>query len=488
MTLSTAPISVSNMPDVRSAERELMKGRSEKELKKVIEKQARGRKSKQILLEALKYESPAHIYYAVFQCPPVIARGEGSKVWDVDGNEYIDLIGGFSVQNVGHIHPKVTEAIEKQSKLLVQEAELPHELRAKLAKKLVEITPGKFEKKIQYIVTGGEAIEVSLRLARYYTQHPTIMGFYGGYHGRTTASMNVTCNAYMRHWEVLPLNQGVLHVPYAYCYRCAFGREYPSCGMQCVKFIEELFEANQYGLRSPRGDSGSTNVAGILVEPMQAHSGYIVPPPEFLQGLRRIADKYGLLLITDEIQSGFGRTGKMWGSDHSKVAPDIMAIGKSLAGGIPLSVVVAKSEIWDVMGPASVCTTFGGTPLACAAALAVLQVYEEEKLVEKAARTGEYFQKGLRELQSRHPLIGNVDGRGLFIGVELVRDRKTKEPASEENGIVSHECFKRGLLYEKGGYYGNMVKTICPLSISEQEIDKAIEIFDQAIRVAEKNL
>jgi 4-aminobutyrate aminotransferase len=473
------------MANVRDAERELMRSAPAKELADRVNKEARGPKSKAILLESLKYESPAHIYYAVFRTPPVIERGKGSKVWDVDGNEYIDLIGGFSTQNVGHIHPKVTETIKKQSELLVQEAELPHEYRTKLAKRLVEITPGKFEKKVQYVTTGGEATETALRLARYYTQHPTIIGFFGGYHGRTYGAMNVTMNAYMRHFEVMPLNQAVFHVPYAYCYRCPFGLEYADCGVRCVKFIDEMFKANQFGLRSTKAGGATTNVAAMIVEPMQAHSGYIVPPPEFMPGLREICDKYGILLIADEIQTGFGRTGKWWACDQTNVAPDIMAIGKSIAAGLPLSVVVAKSEIWDAMGPASVCTTFGGTPLSCAAALTVLDVFEQEKLLERAAKIGEYFKKGFEELQSRHPLIGHVNGVGLFIGVDLVKDPKTREPAPEANAVIHDECFKRGLLYERGGYYGNMIKTICPLCITEEEVDKTLDIFDQAMKVTE---
>lgn len=467
-------------------ERTIMKGRARQELLATIEREARGPKSREVLREALEFESPAHIYFAVSKCPPVIDRGKGATVWDIDGNEYIDLFSGWSVHNIGHCHPKVVEAIKEQCEKLVQWAEMPHELRAKLARKLVEMTPGDHEKKVYYGVTGGEAVEASTKFARYYTGRPTIMAFYGAYHGRTYGAMTATADGYMRHFQGFPLNVGVVHVPYAYCYRCVFGREYPECDMQCTRYIEELFRSAHYSLRYSGPQGSVTDVAAILVEPMQAHSGYTVPPTEFLRDLRRIADENDLLLIVDEVQSGWGRTGRWWGCEHSDVVPDIMPTAKSIAGGIPMSVTIARSEIMDEFGPSAHSTTFGGTPLACAAALAVIKVFEEEGLVDRAARTGEYFKKGFRDLAEEHPLIGNVEGKGLFIGVELVKDQKTKEPAIEENIVVQEECLKRGLLYPRQGWYGNKMNVICPLVIEKEQVDRALEIFDAALGTAER--
>lgn len=474
--------------EVFGADKDQLKGKTKDELLAIIEREARGPESKRVLRESLDYESPAHLYFSVFPCPPVITKAKGALVWDIDGNEYIDFIGGWSVHNIGHSRPEVIEAIKAQCEVLIQYAEMPHELRTKLAKKLVEISPINGRKKVYFGVTGGEAVEASMKFARYYTGRPTIIGFYGGYHGRTFGAMTVTSDAYMRSYQGFPLDIGVVHVPYAYCYRCLFGKEYPECGMQCTKHIEELLKSHQYGLRHVTPKGGVTNVAALLVEPMQAHSGYITPPPEFLRNLRRIADEYDLLLIDDEVQAGWGRTGKWWGCQHSEVIPDIMPTAKSIAGGIPMSVTITKSDIMDDLGPAAHATTFGGTPLACAVALAVINVFEKERIVERAAVQGEYLMKGLRDLEQRHRIIGNITGKGLFIGVELVKDRKTKEPATEENIVVQKECLRKGLIYPRQGRFGNMINTICPLTIERDQIDRALEIFDNAFTVAEKNL
>ncbi len=332
-------------------ERKKMRGRTRDELLKTIEKEARGPKSKRILKRILECESPAHIYFEEFECPPVIEKGKGAVVWDIDGNEYIDLFSGFSVHNAGHCHPQVVEAIKKQCEKLVQYAELPNELRTELASKLVRLTPGGSDKRVNYCTTGGEAVEVGMKLARYYTGRPTIIAFHGAYHGRTQGAMNATCSAYLENFQGYPLKTGVVHVPYAYCYRCIFNREYPDCGMECTRFIEELFKSPRYGLRFSGSDFSVTNVSAIIVEPMLGPGGYIVPPPEFMRDLRRIADDYNLLLIADEVQTGWGKTGKWWACEHSGVVPDIMVIGKVVGGGIPLSARHRRAQILDEWGP-----------------------------------------------------------------------------------------------------------------------------------------
>jgi 4-aminobutyrate aminotransferase-like enzyme len=357
--------------------------------------------------------------------------------------------------------------------------------RTNLAQKLVEITPGSHEKKVYYGTTGGEAVEASMKLARYYTGRHNIMAFHGAYHGRTFGAATATCDAHHRHYQGFPSILGVAHVPYAYCYRCIYNLEYPECDMQCTRFIEELFRSGKYGFRDP--ESNVTNVSAILVEPMIGAGGGIIPPKEFLQDLRRIADDYSLLLIADEVQMGMGRTGKWWGCDHSDVVPDILTIGKTIGGGIPISAVIAKAEIMDEWGPAAHGTTFGGTPLGCAAGLAVMEVFEKEKVVSRAARMGEYFLKGLNDLAEKHPLIGGVDGRGMELSFELVKDQKTKEPAIEEVELLHKECYDRGVLYiRRGGFYGSRVTLLPSLLIEKEQIDRVIEVFDEGLKVLEK--
>ncbi len=469
--------------------RKKMKGFSKTERQELIKKTALGPKSKELLLRANEVESYANLYNFIFEdAPPVIVKGKGSIVWDADGNKYIDLISGFAVSNVGHCHPRVIQKVTDQCNIMFQYAEMPSEARVKLAEKLIEITPGHYKKKVFYTVTGGEAVEFSLKAARYYTNRPSVMGFRGAYHGRTFMASTVSCNAYMRYFQGFPLDVGVIHLPYAYCYRCPFGREADNCDMECTKYIEEHFKCNWYGVKYEGKDVEINNVAAMIVEPMQGSSGYITPPDQFLQDLRRITEENNILLIVDEIQTGWGRTGMMWGCEHSNVEPDIMTVSKSIAGGLPLSATIATEEIMDELGPAAHTTTFAGYNLACEVALEVIDIFEKEKLVEKTAKSGEYFYKALEDLMQEHALIGNIEGKGkgLFIGVELVEDRNTKKPAVQENIAIQNECLKKGVLFERGGWYGNMMKLIPPLVITKEEIDRVIEVFDAALKVAEK--
>lgn len=469
-------------------ERKLMKGPPVEDLLKIVEKEARGPKSKQILKKMFEVESPGHLYLIEFECPPVIERAKGALLWDVDGNEYIDLFSGFAVHNLGHCHPKVVAAMKNQLEKLVQWAEMPHQARVDLASALLDITPGKWKKRVQYVTTGGEGVELAMKLARYYTARPTIMAFHGGYHGRTMGAVTAASSAYSSFYQGYPVTAlGAVHVPYAYCYRCIFGQEYPSCGMRCTKFIRELFKSANYGLRLEKSGTGITNVSGILVEPMLGAGGYIIPPNEFLKDLRSICDDYNLLLIDDEVQVGWGRTGKLWGCEHSGVTPDIMVVGKALGGGIPLAAVIARSEILEELGPGAHGTTFGGTPLACAVGLAVIETIRQEKLVERGSSIGEYFLKGFKDLAKDHPIIGHVDGKGVYIGFELVKDQKTKEPAVEELRAVHKECFKRGVLWPPGGgFYGSRGYLIAPLVIEKEQVDRVLEVFDEAFRTVSK--
>jgi 4-aminobutyrate aminotransferase/(S)-3-amino-2-methylpropionate transaminase len=446
------------------------------ELLDKIKKGPYGPKSKEYFKKSLEIESISNVYFSINEFPPVITKGKNALVWDLDGKEYIDLASGFSVHNVGHCHPEVVKAIKAQSDKLLQWCAMPNELRLQYSTKLVEISPGKSKKKVHLLATGGEAVEFACNIARSNKSKPLIMAFQGCYHGVTGGIINATTHPPFRVSNPFLQNIGFVHVPYAYCYRCQFGREYPDCGMFCTDYIEGLLNNPQAGL---------SKLAAILVEPMLGASGYIIPPTEFLKELRRITESHDLLLIVDEIQTGGCRSGKMWACEYSNIDPDIMTVAKSVGGGLPVSAVIGKEAIMDSVGISGSMSTFGGTPLSCAAGLASIKIMETEKLAEKAKKSGKYLTSRLNELAKKHKMIGNVNGRGLFIGVELVRDKKTKEPAGEENLALQTECQKRGVLYERGGFYGNIVKFMPSLNISTELIDKAINVLDQALTVVE---
>jgi 4-aminobutyrate aminotransferase-like enzyme len=395
-------------------ERMKLRGPTPEELMKTIDAEAMGPKSKEILKKGLKYESMAHLYFALFASTPVIERGEGARVFDADGNEYLDMISGFAVHNIGY-REEIFEAIKEESKrLLLQYCEGPNTSRTELAEKLCKVVMPNVDTKVWFGATGGEAVEFAMKLARYYTGKPTILGFTGAYHGRTFGVMNVTCDYSMRPYQGFPLDLGVTRVPYPYTYRYDF---------DTIGYIEELYKCKEFGHGRHDGDFRINDIAAILPEPLQGHGGYIIPPDNFMPELRRLTEENNSILIADEVQCGMARTGKWWAYELSNIEPDIVTIAKSIGAGIPLSAVVAKSEIMDEVGPGGHSTTYGGTPIAAAVGCAVMDIIEKEKLYDQAKRKGDYFLKGLKELQEKHELIGHVDGRGLFIGMELVEDR-----------------------------------------------------------------
>jgi 4-aminobutyrate aminotransferase/(S)-3-amino-2-methylpropionate transaminase len=449
-----------------------------------VEKEARGPENRRLMEELIKYESVGHLHWAVFRCPPVLKSGKGSTLTDVDGNTYLDFMGGFGVHNAGLCHPEIVRAIKDQAEKLTQWAEMPSEPRIALAKKITEIVPMKGPKRVQFNTTGGEAIEAGIKIARFYTGRPTILTFSGAYHGRTAGAASLTANYFMKYFNTLPIDTGIVRFPYAYCYRCAFGKSYPDCGMFCVQYIERWFESIHYGLRDP--DRNSTSVAATFVEACQGHAGYIVPPIEFLQGLEKLCDKFQILFGVDEVMAGMGRTGKMFAYEHSNVYPDLVALGKGIGGGIPLSALVGIAEIMDEWGPAGHGSTYGGNHIACAAGLAMINVLQKEKIIENAAKVGEHLLGVLRDMQEEHPMLGDASGRGLFIGVEFVRNKETKEPASQETDWIQRQCVERGLLIQRGGYFGNRLNIYPPLVLSEDEADKGTQILDDLVSQAEQ--
>jgi len=461
-------------------------GVTQGELAKRIEESAYGRESKELLGRWLKVESTGEPGFAVFRCPPIIDSGSGATVRDADGKEYVDCLGGFSVSNIGLCNPEVIDEMTKQAKRLMHYYDLPTRPRIELSEKLIQLAPGNFPKKVIYGATGSEAIETAVQLARWYTGKAFILVAYGAYHGRTPGTMGLTgkANMWFYYHPVTPADNAFSYFPYPYCYRCPYDKEHPECDFYCIKFLEQLFQNNQ----APFMDiaKGVSNTAAILIEPMQGSSGYIIPPRAYLTRLQELCREYGILLIVDEIQTGMGRSGKMWASEHSGVEPDLMTFGKGIGGGLPISGIVGRREIMDSWGPAAHLGTFAGTCLSSAVANKVLEIMQRDNFPKKAEEMGGYFVDGLESLAKKHPIIGYVKGRGLFIGIEFVRDRKTREPASQESSFMIEECLKEGLICQLSGYFGNRFSLIPPLVISREQIDKALEIFDIVFTRAEK--
>jgi 4-aminobutyrate aminotransferase-like enzyme len=459
--------------------------RSPEDLAARIDASPYGPESKRMLHEMVQFESTGQVGFALFDCPPVIVRGRGALVWDADGKEYVDLLAGFSVSNVGHAHPRVVGAISEQAGELTHYFDLPNRPRERLARRLAALAPGSEPKRVAFGVTGADAIDLALKVARWYTGAPQIVSTYGGYHGTTAGTMATTAKGGMwgYFYPVGPHDAGHVKIPFSYPYRCPVGAEPEHCAEACLDFVRRLLR----GKETPLSDGRDvTNVAAVLLEPMQASAGYIIPGDGFLRGLREICDDLGLLLVVDEIQAGLGRTGLLWGCDHDGVVPDMITVSKGLAAGMPISALVAREPILASWGPGAHVGTFAATPVAAAAAHAALDVLEEEQLVERAARTGAYFHDRLLGLQERHPILGWIDAKGLFIGLEFVRDRDTKEPADAECGWMLDFCVREGVLFERGGYLYNRFQLIPPLVIEREQVDRAIDVLDRAMAMAEE--
>lgn len=407
--------------------------------------------------------------------PLVVRQAQGVMVEDVDGNRFLDCAAGIAVCSTGHCHPRVTEAIQKQAANLIHICAADHyePVYIGLAERLAGLAPGTDRKRVFLGNSGAEAVEAALKLARYHTQRPQLLAFLGSFHGRTMGAVSLTASKPVYHRGLGPLVPGITHVPYAYCYRCAFNLTYPACHLACVDYIEDVIFARAVP---------PEEVAAIFVEPVQGEGGYIVPPPDWLGKLRALCDRYGILLVDDEVQSGMGRTGRMFAAEHSGVEPDIICSAKALASGMPLSAMIAREKVmtWP---PGSHGSTFGGNPVCCAAAGATLDVIEEEGLLENADRVGGWLLSNLRQLAQESHLIGDVRGLGLMIGVELVKDKETKEIAKVEAEAVMLECFKRGLLVLPCG--PNSIRFSPPLIITQAQAGRALEIFAEALATVE---
>lgn len=438
--------------------------------------------NKKYLEDFLKYEHPGDVLFTKWTYPPVITKAKGDRVWDADGKEYIDCISGMSSMNIGHGDKRIAEAFANEyENELDNWFDFPTPQRLKLVKRLMDITPGDFPKRVRLALSGSDAVENAIRLARYYTKKQTIICFYGGYHGQSVSTMGLTGAGSMHRWysPMPPNDHCIERFPYPYCYRCVYGKEEGKCDMECVKVIDAMMSTNQTSMGNPMG--GINNVAAMIVEPCQSSSGYIVPPSEFLVELRKLADKYGFILIFDEIQTGLGRTGKMFCCEHSDVVPDMLLIGKALGAGVPISAVVGRAEYFEDTAPGFICSTYAGNAMSCTVANKVLDIFEEDNLVEKAAKTGEYVGKKLEELREKHPLVGSYSRKGIYFGIELVKDRVTKEPARKEALQFVDNIKAAGVLAQLNGYYNNRISFIPPLNIPKEDVDIVFKVLDSEL-------
>jgi 4-aminobutyrate aminotransferase len=432
-----------------------------------------GPRSRALAAELVQYETPNGSGIAAGRIPVFWEETQGANVTDVDGNTYIDLTAGFCVSVVGHSNPRVVAAIAQQAaKMLHNQGVLnPNSLRVDLTRKLVELTPKGLDR--AYITTtGSEANDLALKLARLFTGKWTVIGFWQGFHGKLTASLAVSSQSRYKE-DLVPQLPLAAHLPFASCYRCPFDLEYPSCEVFCAKFVERA-------LTMP--DSGLADIAAVILEPVLGHGGWIFPPREFLQHVRKITAELGILLIADEIITGWGRTGSLFAVEDAGIVPDIMVMGKGMASGFPIAAVVTRSEIAAVLKPYYHTSTFMGHPVACAAALASIAEIEERQLVERSRKLGIWLKSELEVLKARYPRLGDVRGRGLMVGMEMIEDRATRQPNPGLAQRVADEALSRGLMITNvGGTYGNVIKMAPPLIITEQQLTEAIKIIDQSL-------
>jgi 4-aminobutyrate aminotransferase len=407
--------------------------------------------------------------------PLVIERGYGSMVEDVDGNVFLDCAAGIAVNSTGHAHPAVVQAITGQAQkfLHMSGTDFYYEPQVRLAEELSAIAPIAGGSRSFFGNSGTEAIEACIKLSRYATGRQNLIAFLGGFHGRSLGSLSLTASKAVQRRGFAPLLPGVYHAPYADCYRCPIGLKPETCAAECLDYIEHQIFVH---LVSP------DEVAAIVVEPIQGEGGYIVAPDQFMQRLRELTTTHGILLVDDEVQSGMGRSGKMFAIEYTGVEPDMIAIAKGIASGLPLGVAVARRGLmaWP---PGAHASTFGGNPVSCAAAIETIALLKRE-LVANAASVGAHLKSGLAVLADKHPLIGDVRGRGLMVGVELVRDRQTKERATDEREAVVAACFARGLLVLGAGK--NAIRFSPPLVLTREQAETAVRIFDEALTEVER--
>ena len=408
--------------------------------------------------------------------PIVATEGWGCYVRDIDGNVFLDLTSGMFVLNYGYSHPRLIRAVERQLTKLTHFAgtDFYYEAQVDLAEQLVKLVPGRFSKRVYFGNSGAEAVEAAFKCARWHTRRPRMVAYTGAFHGRTFGAMSLSSVNVLHHRYFHPLVPGVSFMPFPFCYRCRFGQSYPGCDFLCFEFIKERL----------RHEVPPEEVAAIITEPIMGSSGYIIPPPEYYKMVKELCEEHGWLFIADEIQTGLGRTGKMFAMEHWGVVPDIVCVAKALAGGIaPIGATIASAKVMD-WEPGAHASTFGGNLIACAAALEGLKILKEQKLVKRAAELGDLALKRLKELGDESKLVGEVRGKGLMLAVEMVKDKNTKERAIKERDMVVREALNRGLIVFRGGR--SMIRIAPPLIISQRELELGLDILEDSLREVER--
>jgi 4-aminobutyrate aminotransferase len=431
-----------------------------------------GPNAQRVLEGDAKYLSPSYTR----SYPLVAKRGRGAMIEDVDGNEFLDFSAGIAVVSTGHCHPEVVAAIQKQAGELIHMSgtDFYYESMVTLAQRVSKLAPMKGPHKIYYGNSGTEAIEAALKLARYHTKRQHVIAFLGAFHGRTMGALSLTASKPQQRRRFAPLVPGVTHIPYPNIYRRPAGTDAKQYALDCARFIEDrLFKTTL----------PPEEVAAIFVEPVQGEGGYVIAPDEFLHELRAICDRHGILLVCDEVQSGCGRTGKMWAVQHSGVEPDIITSAKGIASGMPLGLTITKAEIMDWV-PGSHASTFGGNPVCIAAALATLDVLEREG-IRNSAEVGAHMHKRLSSWIGKHRIVGDVRGRGLMIGVEINKDKDSKQIAPDVRDRIVELAFERGVLFLGAGE--SSVRISPPLIISKEQGDAALDVLEECITIAEKS-
>jgi 4-aminobutyrate aminotransferase / (S)-3-amino-2-methylpropionate transaminase / 5-aminovalerate transaminase len=401
----------------------------------------------------------------------VAAKAKGAVITDVEGREYIDFAGGIGVVNIGHNSPRVVAAIKEQADKLLHSCFhiVMYEQYAALAEKLTQIAPGDFPKMAALFNSGAEAVENAVKIARCATGKQGVVAFENGFHGRTLLTMSLTSKVKPYKFGFGPYAPEIYRMPHAYCYRCPIGREYPSCDVGCADLLSKMFI----------NIAAAENLACLIVEPIAGEGGFITPPKEYFPKLKAICEANGIVFIADEVQTGFGRTGRMLAMEHWGVTADLTVMAKSMGGGMPISAVAGKAELMDAPMVGGLGGTYGGNPVCCAASLAAIQTIEEDNLLEVGEKLGETLRARFEDMQSRYPIIGDVRGKGPMLALELVHSRETKAPAPDKAKALTAFCLEKGLILLSCGNYGNVIRTLMPLVITEEQLEKALSIMEE---------
>ncbi len=407
--------------------------------------------------------------------PIYVAQAEDAWLEDVDGNRYLDFAGGIGCLNVGHRRKPVLAAVSNQLDRFLHTCVqvTPYEAYVQLAERMNRATPGKFPKKTLFVNSGAEAVENAIKIARAHTGRPGIIAFEDAFHGRTLMTLSLTSKTHPYKAGFAPFPGDVYRIPYAYCYRCSYSLTYPSCDLFCARHLEDTFKRVV----------ASEDVAAVIAEPVLGEGGFVVPPRDFFRTLIEICQKHGVLFIADEVQSGFGRTGRLFASEYYGIEPDLIVTAKSLGGGLPLAAVTGRAEIMDAPGPGGLGGTFAGNPVSCAAALAVLDIFESENLLERSQAIGDRFQERAHVWQKRWPIVGEVRGLGGMQAIELVQSSDKREPAAEETRQVTQYCYEHGLITITAGSYSNVVRVLVPLVITDEQMDEALDVLESAVQM-----